>query len=188
MIASGQAGSAPVTAPNVSSAASQTMCATPDGRPHAAGSPEPSLAVERAGEEREAQGGAEAGGSEGVEERAAAVPRRRIEPRRPAAAARSAERQAQPEAASESAKPRAAVQNQAGSRRASPRSPRAPGRPGAAASRRSRPRWQRGEARASWRRCGSRSAIACIVSNGRGAGPGPASLIGRNTRALPSSE
>ncbi len=141
-----------------------------DGRPHPAGGPEPSLALERAREEREAQGGAESGGSERVEERAAAVPCRRVDPRRPAAA--PLQRRA-PGPAGRGEREREAERRRPEPRRArraeTREALRARGRPEAAASRRS-PR--RCRARRGRRRSGANAQRAWVVrasiSNVRG--------------------
>ena len=114
MIASGHAGSAPVTAPNVSSTASQTMWATPTDvptPPDVQSRPSPSSVRAKSAKRKAvpSRAGANELSSEPQPYRAAESI---LDVRPPHRC--SAERQAQPEAASESAKPSAAVQSQAG--------------------------------------------------------------------------
>ena len=126
---------------SVSIAASQTQCADSDRRADPAGRPDPSFAVQHAGEERDAEGRAELGGRERVDaasRRRSAQRRRAATSRRRSGRARSARRRPSRPARRRTAG--AAIQSQARFASPSPSIRCAPGRRAdVASSRRRRP-------------------------------------------------
>ena len=133
----GQRGSWPLAEPSASTSASQSSADGAERRRDPARRPEPALVREHAREESEADGAAEPGRRDRVDERAGAVARGRVGARRLPPQRVSAEAQPDAEAKSEAPKAQAASQSQLASAAPSPSMPsatRSPSSCGVAAS------------------------------------------------------